>query len=67
LILRIKEQETQLILHKHDDNDDDGDDEMRLHVTYRHPELVEICTLVQVKFYCMQTVYRYNIGCVAGV
>jgi len=67
LILRIKEQETHLILHKHDDDDDDDDDEMRLHVTCRHPELVEIFTLVQVKFYCMKTVYRCNIGCVAGV
>jgi len=35
--------------------------EMRVHVTWRQPELVEVCTLIQVKFYYMQTVYGYNI------
>jgi len=45
--------------------------EMWVHVTWRQPELVEVCSVIQVKFYYMQTVYVYiyiyNIGCVCTV
>ena len=41
--------------------------EIRVQIIWRQPELIEVCTVIQVKFYYMQTVYKYNIGCLYSV